>query len=118
MCWINVICACLYVPRDVWCMMLLVMTDPLVLYRLGVLSAVSLDWIAARNSFIQLCTVCPCAMSWQWLARCILDACDSVDELESEVQNEVETCLVQANVLDRSHPAVWARLALVSLRQR
>jgi len=81
--------------------------DPLLLYRLAVMYAQEGLWEQAREVYLQLCAVASCCAGWLGVGQ----ACLALGDAEG-----AEAALIQANLLDKSNPAVWARLALVSLR--
>jgi len=99
--------------------------DPLLLYRLGVYYFNQTRWEEARQIFLQLSAVAPSAVSWLRTGMSCMEiqaeaeqSGSSSDEAVANAAADAEAALIQANRMDKSHPDVWARLAIVSLRRQ
>ncbi len=88
--------------------------DPLLLHRLGHIALSTGEWEKAKETFLQLASCLSSAGAWFGVALCCLALSGASSSSSSE---EAYAALVQANLLDKSHSGVWARLSLLSLQR-
>lgn len=84
--------------------------DPLLLYRLATFYTRHSLVDASLEVYLQLCSCASSCASWLGVAEVEMQLAGGAHAAAAE------SALIQANLFDKSHPSVWARLAIVSLQ--